>query len=132
MQLCAMHYYRFLRHGSTATENLPLKKAAKNWQKRFWSKVEKSDTCWEWKSAIDSYGYGVFQLAYPHRHTVKAHRVSYELIVGTIENGLTIDHLCFNKKCVNPEHLEVVTASENSSRAGKRKSEMAKSKKEKE
>jgi hypothetical protein len=112
-----MHYYRLLRHGSVSTEDLPKKKAAKNWQKRFWSYVDKTDECWNWNSAIDTYGYGVFQLSYPKRQTVKAHRVSYELMVSSIPDDLTIDHLCRNKKCVNPKHLEVVTASENARRA---------------
>jgi hypothetical protein len=116
-QLCAMHYYRLLRHGSVNTEDLPKNKAAKDWHNRFWSYVNKSDDCWNWTSAIDSYGYGVFQLAYPKRQTVKAHRVSYELSIAKIPQDMTIDHLCLNKKCVNPSHLEVVTASENGRRA---------------
>jgi predicted secreted hydrolase len=116
-QLCAMHYYRLRRHGSVLTEDLPKKIAAKNWTDRYWSYVDKTEDCWAWTSAIDSYGYGVFQLAHPKRQTVKAHRISYELLVGPIPESMTIDHLCFNKKCVNPSHLEVVTASENGRRA---------------
>lgn len=116
-QMCAMHYYRLLRHGSTADEDLPKNIRAANWEERFWSYVNKTDGCWEWTSAIDTYGYGVFQLARPKRQTVKAHRISYGLLVSKVPDDMTIDHLCKNKKCVNPSHLEVVTASENSRRA---------------
>jgi len=69
--------------------------------------------CWEWKRSLNSRGYslisvdGVVQLG---------HRVSYELHVGPIPEGLTIDHLCRNKACVNPEHLEPVTHKENHNR----------------
>ena len=120
-QMCAMHYYRLLRHGSTNTEDLPKKKKAKDWIPRFWKQVEMGNPCWNWIGAIDSYGYGVFQLAYPKRQTVKAHRVAYQTHYNkTIPNDMTIDHLCFNKKCVNPSHMEVVTASVNGSRARQR------------
>src|SRR5690606_41377855 len=46
-----------------------------------------------------------------------AHRVAWELLMGPIPEGLTIDHLCHNKLCVNPDHLEPVTFGENASRA---------------
>ena len=116
-QMCGMHYYRLLRNGSPYTEDQPRRKAALNWQERFWKLVHKTDSCWEWTSAIDNYGYGIIQLSKPVRINKKAHRVSYELSVGPIPDDMTIDHLCRNKKCVNPSHLEVVTASENSRRA---------------
>jgi hypothetical protein len=119
-QLCGMHYYRLLRHGSTAKEDLPIKKQAKDWQPRFWKQVNKSKSCWNWIGAVDSYGYGVFQLAYPKRQTVKAHRISYEILQEKIADNMTIDHLCFNKLCVNPKHLEVVSALVNGSRARQR------------
>lgn len=72
----------------------------------FWQKVEKTDTCWNWKACKDRYGYG--RLGH-HGTSVLAHRISYELIKGMIPNGLTIDHLCKNRACVNPDHMEVVT-----------------------
>jgi len=73
---------------------------------RFWSKVRQNGECWEWTASL-SYGYGQFAL----RHGVirKAHRISYEWLVGPIPDGLHLDHLCRNRKCVNPEHLEPVT-----------------------
>ena len=78
---------------------------------RFWSKVGNGkDGCWEWRAAINDSGYGVFSI-YGWRY--KAHRVSYEEIVGPIPGNLVIDHLCRNRACVRPSHMEVVTRAEN-------------------
>jgi hypothetical protein len=77
---------------------------------RFWRLVTKTPTCWRWDGALNGYGYGVVS-RYPNgvKRRYMAHRVAYELIVGPIPTGLTIDHLCRNKRCVNPAHLEPVT-----------------------
>lgn len=80
---------------------------------RFWAKVAKSDGCWQWMAARTPKGYGQFA---PHRRHVYAHRYVYELVVGPIPEGLTIDHLCRNRGCVRPDHLEVVTRGENTRR----------------
>lgn len=86
---------------------------------RFMEKVKVSATgCWQWTSTIKRDGYPGFWLD----GAQLAHRVSYELHVGPIPTGLTIDHLCENRSCVNPEHLQVVTRAENTSRARKGKS----------
>jgi hypothetical protein len=81
---------------------------------RFWVKVDRwdPDHCWEWTAAKTN-GYGVIQAGPPRRGNLLAHRVSYELCIGPIPEGLTIDHLCRNKGCVNPKHLEPVTMAEN-------------------
>jgi len=78
-------------------------------QQRFWSKVDKTDTCWLWIAGTTS-GYGHFWLSQRH---VLAHRLSYEWLKGVIPTGLTLDHLCRTPLCVNPEHLEAVTHKEN-------------------
>jgi len=78
-------------------------------EERFWAKVEKRpDGCWEWTGGTTgSTGYGQFWVK--HRHQL-AHRFSYTVIHGLeIPPGLTIDHLCRNRLCVNPAHLEPVT-----------------------
>lgn len=83
--------------------------------KRFWDKVNKDAPhgCWEWTAAtLISGGYGAFR----HRHvTLRAHRVSYYLANGELEEGKVIIHKCDNPKCVNPAHLGQGTQKENMS-----------------
>lgn len=82
---------------------------------RFWSKVEMSEPqeCWEWTAYRNDKGYGTFGMG---RVTKKAHRVAYELVRGPIPEGLELDHLCRNRGCVNPFHLEAVTSRVNTLR----------------
>lgn len=68
--------------------------------------------CWEWNGATNNRGYGVVQMGRGIGIAL-VHRVVYEAFVGPIPEGLTIDHLCANSTCVNPQHLEAVTKSEN-------------------
>lgn len=79
---------------------------------RFWEKVDKNgeNGCWNWTAALTGSGYGNFHLG--DRNSV-AHRLSYLWLVGEVPDGLDLDHLCRNRKCVNPSHLEPVTRQEN-------------------
>lgn len=79
---------------------------------RFWSKVDKTDTCWLWTGYLKPNGYAGFWVPAEQRK-VYVHRWSYEHEVGPIPEGHEIDHLCFVRHCVNPAHLEVVTHHEN-------------------
>ncbi len=89
----------------------------RQWVGRFDAKVRKSDTCWRWIGGLQTNGYGSFGAG--GGASMLAHRFAWERAVGPIPDGLTIDHLCMNKRCVRPDHLEVVTAEENSSRKGR-------------
>lgn len=79
---------------------------------RFWLKVDKTGEggCWVWTAGKFSSGYGA---AVVNGRTRPAHRVSYELVVGDVPDGLQLDHLCRNRSCVNPAHLEPVTCRTN-------------------
>jgi hypothetical protein len=99
---CSLHYNRWSRNGD------PLK-AIQRWtqtpEERFWAKVHKTEGCWVWTAPTNG-GYG--HIAIDGRCRM-AHRVAYEWSVGPIPAGLVIDHLCRNRACVNPAHMEVVT-----------------------
>lgn len=78
---------------------------------RFWAKVDKTETCWNWTAYRDPLGYGNFWPA--DKRMVLAHRFAFELLVGLIPEGLELDHLCRNPSCCRPDHLEAVTHREN-------------------
>lgn len=82
---------------------------------RFLSRFKVSDGCWEWKDRKVKDGYGQFKIKNTY---YRAHRYSYFVFVGPIPDGLTIDHLCNNTSCVNPEHLKSATLRENLMRGG--------------
>ena len=73
---------------------------------RLADKMRVGDGCWEWTGGKTPQGYGMVARR-------QAHRVVYELLAGPIPDGLVIDHLCRNRGCVRPDHLEPVTNREN-------------------
>lgn len=84
-----------------------------NVRERFEAKVQRGDTpdaCWLWTAFLPACGYGRF---YVNGKLHLAHRISYEMFVGPIPEGLCLDHLCRVRNCVNPRHLEPVTHQEN-------------------
>ena len=77
--------------------------------KQFWRNTQFTSTCWLWKrSGSDRYG----RMSIGD-HFVSAHRWAYEAFVGPIPEGMQLDHLCRQSRCVNPNHLEPVTPREN-------------------
>jgi hypothetical protein len=111
--LCNVHYLRSKQFGRTELLR------RRSVQERFWSNVEnQGDDCWAWLGVLSqTTGYGLW-----HRRvdgnliTVGAHRFAYEETIGEIPPGLVIDHLCRNRQCVNPHHLEPVSQRENTLR----------------
>lgn len=80
-------------------------------EERFWNQVSQiPDGCWIWIGRVDSGEYGQISV---NARQVMAHRFSYELLVGPIPLGLSLDHLCRERLCVRPDHLEPVTHAEN-------------------
>lgn len=95
--------------------------------KRFWDKVNKTESCWLWTGAITAYGYPKYRT---YQHVDAAYRVLWADIHGPIPKGMELDHLChsrdlactagpncLHRRCINPAHLELVTGAENLRRA---------------
>jgi hypothetical protein len=90
---------------------------------RFWSYVDRRGIgdCWPWTAAVAASGYGRFyagRASAGRGNCYRPHRVAYALTYGAIDESLQVDHLCRNRLCVNPAHMELVTLIENSLRAG--------------
>jgi hypothetical protein len=80
-------------------------------ESRFWKRLEKTETCWNWLGAPTPKGYG--NIVDEAGKTHAAHRFAYELLVGPIPDGMLVDHACRNKGCVNPNHLRLATNKQN-------------------
>ncbi len=113
--LCRTHYGRSQRLGdplAPVRNYLPSKMPI---AARLASRSRRVESgCIEWTGVMDRHGYGTLDM--PDRTKKLAHRLAYELQVGPIPDGLVIDHLCRNRRCVNVAHMEPVTRAENSLR----------------
>lgn len=96
---CSKHYGRWRKHGSPQALLRPRPAT-----ERFWAKVIGDDytKCWTWTAKVDTHGYG-------HFDGRMAHRFAYEHLIIEVPGDLVLDHLCRNRKCVNPWHLQPVT-----------------------
>lgn len=111
---CNAHYLRDRRgKDMDAAVRGPLRSALD----RFVDYIDYADSgCWEWTSWTNGVGYGKFYVSKDETKAY-AHRWVHEQVVGPIPKGLTIDHLCRNVGCVNPDHLEVVSQAVNTARS---------------
>jgi len=112
---CEMHYTRVKRHGDAAIAKVDHTPARERWKTSY--TVDSDNGCWNWTGPIyKGQGHGFIQDGAANRYM--AHRYVWEQIVGPIAKGLVLDHLCKNKACVNPEHLEAVPQEINAYRGG--------------
>jgi hypothetical protein len=89
------------------------------WFNRFAAKVNvATGECWTWTAARNQAGYGFFRLDNRMR---LAHRLSYELANGTLDDNVILDHICRNRACINPDHLREVTQKQNMENQGAHK-----------
>ena len=107
---CNVHAHRDRRYGDPLGGSEYRGDLALNIAQRY--EVHASTGCWQWTGPTDQKGYGKVRIGRygPQR---MAHRASYEVAVGPIPDGLSLDHLCGNTGCINPDHLEPVTHVEN-------------------
>lgn len=108
---CDKHYARWHRHGDP--EHLEVEiTSAMSPEDRFWAQVDRGSPtdCWLWSGAVHGNGYAYIRV---DGERPVAHRYAYELLIGPIPEGMTLDHLCRVRHCVNPRHLEPVTFEEN-------------------
>lgn len=103
-------------NGITVSDSLVVSRrtiahASPTFEKRFWAKVQKTDTCWLWTATKTPSGYGSLLLCsgVGWKMDIYAHRASWEMHNGRpVPDDFDVDHLCRNTSCVNPDHLEAV------------------------
>lgn len=108
--LCGRHYQRLRTHGDVETN---LTHRGQPALQRFLNLAVLSEGCWPWAGNRNRKGYGMFH----GTKAMSAHKWAYTYWVGPVPEGLQLDHLCRNRGCVNPAHLEPVTNRENQLRS---------------
>lgn len=100
-----------IRSTSTTSNSVtPLAKLDRNGVKDFWSRLNKTTTCWLWTGGSVTRGYG--QL-WSHGKCYKAHRYAWQLVNGEIPSGMCVRHKCDVPSCCNPDHLELGSHADN-------------------
>lgn len=107
---CNGHHHQ-RRSGKELAPLDPARRGGQPIEERFWSKVDKTRSCWVWTRAMTDDGYGEFSLS--TSNPCLAHRFSYELANGPAPADVFIDHMCHNRACVRPDHLRLATDSQN-------------------
>lgn len=104
--LCGMHYQRLKKTGSTEIDN----PRYTDTEESFAARTAKDGDCIVWTGLQNPFGYGVI-----HRDGKKipAHRYAWERVNGPIPGGMVIDHMCWNRACVNVEHMRLATQAQN-------------------
>lgn len=111
---CKLHYYRWKRTGDPVKTLRPTLGLSAS--ERFWTKVAPAPLaeCWEWTEYVDEKGYARF---WDGSRVIRAHQFSYASLIAEVPSGLELDHLCKNRRCVNPWHLDPVTHAVNMERS---------------
>lgn len=105
-EVCSSHYNQ-VRAGREMTA---IKSPRRPPNERFFEAIDRSGSCWGWTRYKNSYGYGVFSV---DGKSCLAHRWAYASLVEPIPAGVTVDHICHNRSCVNPDHLRLATVKQN-------------------
>ena len=112
---CMKHYMRWKTHGDPLITHRR-DTTGMSIEDRLFHYTRITEACWLWEGSLLPDGYG--NARWPGQTTTLVHRIAYELWVAPIPEDLEIDHLCFVRNCINPEHLEPVTKAENARRRG--------------
>ena len=110
--MCSKHWTRVKRYGDPYFTKRHRVDGATDWEK-FWAKVIVTDECWGWRGAPSDAGYATIHLRGSLTGFKVAHRWLWEQLYGPLPDCLELDHLCRNRICTNPDHLEPVTHLEN-------------------